>query len=172
MKTQKSGRILLVVYLLVLVWILLFKLAFSWSDLQGILNNGRSINLIPFQASAIVNGKISLTEIFYNFVVFLPFGGLLGIAVKNRSFLSKCFLIAGFSLTIEVLQFILGVGATDITDLLVNTAGGITGLLIYQLLRRIFSETKLDRFLTILGTILFILCLGFILFIMIYNMIL
>ncbi|MGM0213234.1 VanZ family protein [Enterococcus sp. AZ109] len=169
MNIKKSSRILLSSYLLVLIWILLFKIALSWTDLASIFNNGRSINLIPFQGSTTINGKIGLLEIGYNFLIFIPFGGLLGIVVKNRSLLSSCLLIASFSLAVEVLQFVLGVGATDITDLLMNTAGGFTGLMIYQLLRRIVPESKLDRFLTIIGSLIFILCLGFISFIIIYN---
>ncbi|WP_370448246.1 VanZ family protein [Melissococcus sp. OM08-11BH] len=35
-----------------------------------------------------------------------------------------------FSLGIEVLPIIFGLGATDITDMITNTLGGITGLLI------------------------------------------
>ena len=34
----------------------------------------RSINLIPFGSSAIINGSISLRETLYNILVFIPFG--------------------------------------------------------------------------------------------------
>lgn len=170
MKTQKRAQFLLVIYLLVLIWILLFKVSISLSSLMHSLNMNRSINLLPFQASTIINGKIGLMEISYNFLIFVPFGGLLGIAKKEQTFLTKVLWIAGFSLGIEIFQFILGVGASDITDLLMNTSGGVAGLLIYQLLRRLVSESKLDKFLVILGGILFAVCLGFVVFLLIYNL--
>lgn len=170
MNTKRNGKILLTIYLIVLVWILLFKLTLSFPTIIQSLNTQRSLNLMPFQGSTIINGQIGLLEIFYNFLIFLPFGGLLSISSKRTSFLEKTMLIIAFSLTIEILQFILGIGASDVTDLLMNTLGGITGLLIYRLLQRSFSETKLDKFLVILGGILFALCLGFVAFIIIYNL--
>ncbi|MEO1770993.1 VanZ family protein [Candidatus Enterococcus ferrettii] len=169
MKTQKRAYFLLVIYLLILIWILLFKVTLSLSDLAHSLNLSRSINLIPFQASTIINGKIGLMEIVYNFLICVPFGGLLAIANKENSFLIKGLFIASFSLGIEIFQFILGVGASDITDLLMNTAGGMTGLLVYHLLRKAVPEKKLDKFLTILGGILLIVCLSFVVFLLIYN---
>lgn len=46
------------------------------------------------------------------------------------------------SLGLEVLQFILAVGATDITDIITNTAGTALGVGVYALLSRIFKKTK------------------------------
>lgn len=44
------------------------------------------------------------------------------------------------SLTLEVLQFVLAVGASDITDLLGNTAGGILGVGIFYIFSKICKE--------------------------------
>ena len=41
-------------------------------------------------------------------------------------------LIIGISVTIEVLQYIMWIGVTDITDVIGNTIGGIIGIGIYQ----------------------------------------
>ncbi|MGM0240064.1 VanZ family protein [Enterococcus sp. AZ103] len=170
MNTKRNGKILLTVYLIVLVWILLFKLALSLPGIIQSFNTQRSLNLIPFQGSTIINGKIGFLEIFYNFLIFLPFGGLLSVSSKRTSFLEKTMLMIAFSLTIEILQFILGIGASDVTDLLMNALGGIMGLLIYRLLLRSFSEIKLDKFLVMLGSVIFVLCLAFVAFIIIYNL--
>ncbi|MBV7389587.1 VanZ family protein [Enterococcus sp. ALS3] len=170
MNTKRNGKILLTVYLIVLVWILLFKLALSLPGIIQSFNTQRSLNLIPFQGSTIINGKIGFLEIFYNFLIFLPFGGLLSVSSKRTSFLEKTMLMIAFSLTIEILQFILGIGASDVTDLLMNALGGIMGLLIYRLLLRSFPEIKLDKFLVMLGSVIFVLCLAFVAFIIIYNL--
>ena len=42
--------------------------------------------------------------------------------------------IVGISVTIEVLQYIMWIGVTDITDVIGNTIGGIIGIVIYQLI--------------------------------------
>ncbi|MGX2944374.1 VanZ family protein [Enterococcus alishanensis] len=170
MNTKRNGKILLTVYLIVLVWILLFKLALSLPGIIQSFNTQRSLNLIPFQGSTIINVKIGFLEIFYNFLIFLPFGGLLSVSSKRTSFLEKTMLMIAFSLTIEILQFILGIGASDVTDLLMNALGGIMGLLIYRLLLRSFPEIKLDKFLVMLGSVIFVLCLAFVAFIIIYNL--
>ncbi|GCF92168.1 VanZ family protein [Enterococcus florum] len=170
MTMKKIARLLLGLYLLVLIWILLFKVTISFTEILSSLNGRRNINLIPFHSSTIVNGRINQTEIMYNFLIFMPFGGLLGITDKHRSIMRKVLLIGGFSLMIEMLQFVLGLGATDATDLLMNTVGGLSGLLLYQLLRRFITESKLDRGLTILGSLLFVSSLGFVAFILLYNL--
>ena len=42
--------------------------------------------------------------------------------------------MAGVSLAYETLQYLLAIGASDITDLLMNTAGGAVGLLVFSAL--------------------------------------
>ena len=71
MKNEKKITVtLLIVYLLILSWIILFKLQFSFSALDHI----RQINLIPFGSSVISNGKIDFDEIINNAIVFIPVG--------------------------------------------------------------------------------------------------
>lgn len=52
---------------------------------------------------------------------------------KKAGFLPKFAFILVFSLTAEFIQFIFAIGATDITDLITNTAGGFLGLKLYGL---------------------------------------
>lgn len=156
-KSQKLAQVLLAFYLIILVWILLFKFSISFSDVLDQLNNQpRNINFIPFKESVILNQKINLSEIVYNSLIFVPFGGLLGIVDKKSSLLKRMFFFFLFSLAIEVSQFILGLGATDITDIITNVSGGLIGLFIYKLLDKIFNTEKLDTILAIGGTILFV----------------
>ncbi|KAF1303396.1 MULTISPECIES: VanZ family protein [Enterococcus] len=164
MKTTTWSKIFVVGYLLVLIWILLFKFSLSFESLlqeSDILK--RNINLIPFGQSTIINGQVDFKEAIYNGVIFLPFGVFLGIAFKKHFFANSLFLLL-FSVSIEGLQYLLALGATDITDVIMNTGGGIAGLLLYQLLHKIFPEKKLDTLLLSLGTIMLLLSLSFILF--------
>ncbi|MBO0451061.1 VanZ family protein [Candidatus Enterococcus murrayae] len=170
MVSKKLSKVLLIIYSLLLIWILLFKLPLSFSEVASKLEHPmRSINLIPFQGSMIVNGKIALNEIILNGVIFAPLGVLLGISAKKWSLLKKLGFIFLFSLFIESMQFILGIGATDSTDLLMNFAGGLLGVILYQGLKQVISEEKLDRRLIIIGTLIGILCFGMVLLLILLN---
>ncbi|OJG40595.1 hypothetical protein RV02_GL001972 [Enterococcus gilvus] len=164
------GKVLFVGYLIVLIWILLFKFSLSFSEVVAQFNNqSRSINLIPFKGSVVLNQGIDFSEMINNLLIFIPFGGLLGIIDKNSSFAKKIMYIFLFSLSIEALQFVFGLGATDITDIITNTLGGTVGLLIYSFLKLLFKENKLDRILTVVGMIIFTCCLVFLIFLVIVN---
>ena len=55
---KKLTSVLLAVYLIVLTWIIVFKMSLDIHLFQEM--NHRSINLIPFAGSLIVNGKVEL----------------------------------------------------------------------------------------------------------------
>ncbi len=137
---------LAIFYGIILTWIIVFKMQFSVKELQGI----RNINLMPFGESVIVNGKIDFDEIMGNVIVFIPLGLYVNMLKKEWKWHKKVGLIAGLSLIFEMLQYIFAIGATDITDLITNTLGGILGLGIYEILNKIL-KTKTNRVLNILG---------------------
>ena len=80
-KEQRLTGILLGIYLILLTWLILFKLQLP---LGGWVPY-RSLNLVPFGASLIVNGAVDVQEILYNGLVFLPFGLYLGMLKPRRS---------------------------------------------------------------------------------------
>lgn len=151
---------LLILYLLVLTWIIIFKMQFSIQDLDHL----RSVNLIPFKESVIVNNRIEFSEIYDNILVFVPFGLYVSMLKSNWSFLKKVAPIAGVSLLYEVLQFIFLVGASDVTDLIGNTFGGIIGIAIYIVFRRLlktdFKTNKILNIIALIGTICVIILLA------------
>jgi len=126
---------LFAVYLFALIWIIVFKMQFSFQGLPDF----RKINLIPFADSANVNNQIYFNEIIYNVFAFIPFGIYIGMLKPSWSFLKKIAVIAGVSLLFEVLQFIFAIGASDITDLIGNTLGGIIGVGVYIVFCKLFS---------------------------------
>lgn len=169
-KSNELGKILFIGYVVILIWILLFKFSLSFDDVASQFNNQpRNINLVPFKDSVMLNKMIDLSEIINNIIIFIPFGGLLGIVDKKNSFWFKVLVMFLFSIVIEIFQYIFGLGATDVTDVITNLTGGIIGLLIYQLLKLIIKESKLDKFLVLFGTILFSVCVGFILILLFIN---
>ncbi len=123
-------------YCAALTWIILFKFSFSLEELPHL----RNISLIPFAESVIVNGKVDFSEIFQNLFAFIPFGVLISTISENKSFLQKLLPAFFVSLTFEVLQFIFSIGASDITDVITNTLGGLIGIGIFMVLRKLFKR--------------------------------
>jgi glycopeptide antibiotics resistance protein len=149
-KTNRLTQVLLMIYLIALVWILLFKLGVHFSY----MGNSRSINLIPFSEPLILNGKLDLGELIMNVVIFIPLGIYAGILLKRWMIGKKVFSFFIISLIIETLQFIFGIGAFDITDIINNTLGGIIGLMIFTGIEKVFKNSvKAHKFINILATI-------------------
>ncbi len=146
-------RGLLALYLVILIWLLLFKLRVNISSIFEY--HHRSLNLIPFAAPSMVNGKINFDEMIDNCIFFIPFGLLLNVNFKKVRFSLKIISILAFSVTIELIQFIFAIGATDITDVITNTFGGFLGLKLYDLSNRFFNTEKLDRVIIYSGILLF-----------------
>lgn len=149
-KVTKVTKLLFTIYLVALVWIILFKLSLSFED----LGHTRSINLIPFNESLVLNNNLDFSEIIMNVIIFMPLGIYIGILCTKWSVGRKMLLFFLVSLLCEVFQYILGVGASDITDLINNTVGGIIGLLIYFGIVKIFKDQlKAQKFINVLAGI-------------------
>ncbi|NWL90430.1 hypothetical protein DMN77_23035 [Paenibacillus sp. 79R4] len=151
---------LLVVYLIVLTWIILFKMQFSIRD----FDHYRNLNLIPFHGSTITNNGVNFSEIYNNIIIFVPFGLYVSMLKSNWPFWKKVAPIATVSLLFEVSQFIFAIGASDITDLIGNTLGGVIGIAIHLILCRLFkADFKVNKFLNIfslIGTICVVILLA------------
>ncbi len=129
-------------YLVVLAWIILLKLAFSIQSLDRF----RGINLVPFAGSALANGKLDWTEIVNNILIFIPFGIYLSMLKGSWPVLLKLVPIFCASLAFEGLQYVLAVGASDITDLIGNTLGGGIGIGLYRFLLLLLRDrSKTNR---------------------------
>jgi glycopeptide antibiotics resistance protein len=149
------SRGLLSIYLVILIWLVLLKLKFN---ITPVLNyHHRSLNLIPFAAPSIVNGAINYGEMIMNCIFFIPFGLLLNVNFKKTGFLPKLIFILAISLTAELIQYIFAIGATDITDIILNTFGGFLGLILYDVSNKYINNEKLDSVIISIGILLFVL---------------
>ena len=126
------------IYLAFLVWIILFKFSFSYDELRGL--QYRNINLIPYNQSLIVNGHLNIAELWKNILIFFPLGLYLGILKPEGKKWKKIIVIACISAGLEIMQYILAIGASDITDIINNSIGGILGLFAFSLLSRILGR--------------------------------
>ena len=116
-KTSFFVPLLFVIYMVLLVWIIVFKLQFSISELDIV----RSINLVPFYYGNEIGVRFHLKEILENVSIFAPLGIYLCMLKHEPKFPIKLIFILGTSFALEVLQYIFAIGRSDITDLLTNT---------------------------------------------------
>ncbi len=137
MKSKKLTEGILIFYAVMLVWIILFKMDVSVENFGQM----RSINLVPFSQSVIVNDKLDVSEIIQNVLAFVPLGILIYTIWQEKSRRFKLGVIVVTSVMLEVLQYILGVGASDITDVITNTFGGAVGLGVALGLSKIFPKS-------------------------------
>ncbi len=135
MRKNSISKILFFLYLLLLIWLVVFKLNFSIGDIHKV----RDINVIPFHYENVIEGDMPLFEALLNVFVFIPLGFLLHKAFRWKV-LKEILLVAGVSFIFEATQYILAIGATDITDLITNTLGGIIGIVISILLLKIKNK--------------------------------
>jgi glycopeptide antibiotics resistance protein len=136
MTERRSGRrtaviLLFVVYLILLVWLVLWKLHAPFIGREDM----REIKLIPFAAGD-GYGSSSPFEVAGNLAVFVPFGLYLGILLPRWSWWQVGAAATAVSLVFETIQYVTAVGASDITDVISNTAGGLLGFGLLVLARR------------------------------------
>ena len=107
-------------YLALLVWCILFKFALRPEEIPHL----RGINLIPYAASVVVNGKVQISEIIENMLVFLPFGLCISAFYPDSEIQNRILLASGLSLFFgnPLTQYIFAIRReSDITDVIDNT---------------------------------------------------
>lgn len=149
-KLKPWVSVLFLIYLALLIWIILFKLQFSISDLDAL----RSVNLIPFHYDNEIGEGFHIKEVLENLLIFVPMGIYLQMLLPESRFHVKLVIIAGSSLLLETAQYILAVGRSDITDLLTNTTGGFLGIVLYGIMVRLLkNRVRADKLFFILAVI-------------------
>ncbi|WP_144555290.1 VanZ family protein [Bacillus sp. X1(2014)] len=133
--------LILCLYLAILSKFILFK----YIPLSEIINHfnftydeyhWRSNNFVPFKTIkfylflADINLIIRIENLAGNIIGFMPFGFILPLLARKFQKLSAVTLATfGLSLAFELLQLIFEFGSFDVDDLILNTLGGILGLL-------------------------------------------
>lgn len=130
-RTHSLLVVLFVVYLVLLAWVVLWKLEVPFIGMGDL----RHIKLVPFAANGIYDASSPL-EVVANIVLFLPFGAYSALLRPAQPLWKHAGTIASASLLLEVGQYLLRTGSSDITDIIANTIGGLTGVLVIALIRR------------------------------------
>lgn len=133
---ENQTRIIFILYLVLLVWVVLFKLN---TNLLAI-DHMRSVNLIPFHYEDGSNLFFHRKEVIANILVFIPLGVYTCIFRPQWSVLQRVVPALGLSILFESVQFLFAMGATDITDIITNTLGALLGILLFAILKRIWEK--------------------------------
>lgn len=131
---QELLRLSFIIYILCLFYVVTFQ-DVSWS----------SHNYIPFKEILRYDFGSSLfyKNIFGNMLLFLPYGVIIGAYVKVDKISIVLILAFITSLSIEVIQFLIG-RVFDVDDILLNIIGCLLGFILYTLFKK-FSD-KLPSF--------------------------
>lgn len=140
-KIRILGGFLFFCYMLSLVYFLFF------AESYGRMPQSReyALNLYPFHEIRrfwVYRQQLGIfavaANLAGNIIGFIPFGMILPIICpRSGSFFRILLLSLEFSLSVEILQLVFQVGSFDVDDLILNTLGGITGYLLFQICNRV-----------------------------------
>ncbi|KYH29180.1 VanZ family protein [Clostridium colicanis] len=119
----------------------------------------RSINIIPFYSIIeYIHGSspnikaFAFGNVVGNIVIFIPLGTYLPLFKNDKRLIANWLVIFIVSLFVEIIQGLLGIGASDIDDIILNCSGGLIGILGYKFLWFILrNERKVHTTITILS---------------------
>lgn len=130
-------------YLAVLVYVLFFSARFGRT--QGSIHG---VNLTPFaEISRYWKGSEGLTDSMFwlniggNIAAFLPLGFFVPLLTRTRWYgVFTMAIVYVASLGAELLQYALNIGSFDIDDILLNTLGGLLGVLLFACVNSHLAE--------------------------------
>ena len=136
--------ILFCIYILLLIWIVLFKCNIYLSITNGYfefktltLKERFDYYLIPF--IDYINNDSTQTFIKFkdgilNVIVFIPLGLYLSFFIKKNKFIKVIFYTFLISLLFEIIQLFSLLGSFQTEDLILNTFSGLLGYIIYKII--------------------------------------
>ncbi len=149
-KIRLAAFILMVCYIVVLAYVCFFSERYGRT-----VGDTYRYNLQPFKEISrfftyreIIGFRGFVINLFGNILAFMPWGFMVPI-IRKRPYKFVYTAVSTFllSLCIETIQLVTRVGSFDVDDLILNTAGGIAGFIVYFIVnsvrRHVFGKTNL-----------------------------
>lgn len=139
------------IYILCLFQVVTFQDDVSWA----------TNNFIPFKEIMRYNitSRLFFKNVLGNMIMFLPFGFFVSYYLKSEKLTLPLFLILIASISIEVVQLLIG-RVFDVDDIILNILGGLLGYGLYFIFRRIGEKlpnfVRKEWFLNTLSVIILI----------------
>lgn len=131
------------VYTVFLIKIILFKTIPLSAILRGKFMPLRSLNVIPFRTimeyftnEAIEFARV-LANVGGNIAIFIPLGMFAAFMAGRKPLRLQVLWLLAISLSLEVIQYALALGSSDIDDILLNVTGGVIGIGLVAQLRKL-----------------------------------
>ena len=140
---RKALKFSFILYIAVLLWVILLRM--NLAEFTGRYNG---IVLIPFSDDQ--NYTSSLARDLCNVgnvALFFPvgFAGMLLCSDGKSKLLYSLGICLGISLGIEVLQYVSIIGMSSVSDLILNCAGGLCGIVFYYIFGRLLSDAAIEK---------------------------
>ena len=128
----------------------------------------RTINLIPFRTiidylfnEDVIVRSFAFSNIMGNIAIFIPLGIYIPLLINKKSIFTNSAIVALISLCVEIVQYILAIGTADVDDIILNTIGGLLGILIFKLVYLVFKDKSkvVITFLTPIGGVIAVILL-------------
>ena len=141
-----SGFCLFLLYLTGLVYFLFFAESYG----RGLAGVAYDYNLLPFREirryllyRRLLGTRSVILNIVGNIAGFIPFGALVPLLSRSvRKAWKTGLLCMEVSVLIEVSQLLFRVGCCDVDDVILNTAGGLLGYLVYRTAERLYRGVR------------------------------
>ena len=150
-----------IIYILCLFQVVTFQDDVSWA----------SNNFIPFKEILRykITNRLFIKNVLGNMIMFLPFGFFTSLYLKSEKITLPLLLTLIASLSIEIVQMIIG-RVFDVDDIMLNLIGGALGYLVYSMFRNMSNHLpsfcRKEWFLNIVSVIILVsLVFGLIIFI-------
>ena len=135
----KALKWIFALYCIVMIWLLFLQ------RLGSVAPMGR-YNLVPLDtvrlyirllqhSESLAQRNSAIANLAGNVVLFIPFGIFIPLMVSwQQKFLPFVILTTGLLLLVELLQYVTGLGALDVDDMILNFCGVMIGRIFWRLL--------------------------------------
>ena len=138
-----------ILYLLLLVKLIIFKYPLSdtllgqngWSS-EAVIKHLHEGNFTPFHTIRLYLrhwnwlGRISVENLIYNILAFVPYGVLLPLIRRDNGFFFTFLTGTLLSAAIEYFQLVTLLGVFDVDDIILNSFGVLLGYILYRIFRK------------------------------------
>ena len=144
-RRKHSFQFMTVLYFIIVICMCVTRFNIIMTIIGGPITHIDAVNLLPFHniRENLEYGRKPISwDMLNNMVMFVPIGIIYCYYQKNFSVFKAIVLSFSTTLFIECAQFVLKTGVVDIDDLIVNTLGGLIGILLYIVLRELSKRQK------------------------------
>ena len=153
---KNKKKFILYEELLSLIFVIYLLMFFQIVTYQDVISYGN--NFIPFKELTRYQfgTKLFFKNIIGNILLLVPYGFFASYYLRLEKKRSALILVFVVSLSIEIVQLVIG-RCFDVDDILLNMVGGMTGYFIYKILDMISNKMSRNTISTVLTSVIIIL---------------